>query len=786
MTQSVTHHPKVELSTYQIIFKPSDSSDFSRAAESEAPDLTVTVTNTTSSFISFHLELHAEEHQTPSQSTWYEVKPNVCAKKPPGDRTQFHIKLLKAPIPAYDTTIPLQVKVFSAELASLSATETVYLKILRPTKTLRVFLPFQDLSIYPGARLKIPVLTYNLNAQMRNVTLRLDGVKPDWFPEGIEQTVWVEAGSSVEAEFWCAPPAIPSTLHEVHHLNVQATDDQGNSASADGHFYVLPFGRLHHQVDETEKIIPDQLTPLSLTKKISVSYNWTLANESNVSQTIDLTTNADRSMSGIQCFAEPTTLEPDAKKQTPFQVKARQPWLGWTRTHFIEVIPTLQYPESQEPIPEIAATPASHLLTLNVKPRIPLILQLLILIASGLAMWGLWFLSPKPLHRGPINTVRIMGNSDLVVSASSDRTFRQWQVNRASWLPDIRRLSAQDGTEEPTHRFDKAIRVAELMPANFRQVAVGLENGEIQLWEVDPPAYIETLLEDGAFDRVFDLAFTHDSRYLFSGHGSGTVRVWGRRQGQWQPQPEEKLHWGLPGDLSFAIASLAVSSDDELVAVAGQFNRLMLWDWRSPQGATAYDIPYDYLSSALAGETTAAPSIKPVISSNSYLTSVDFASENPNIMVTADNLGFITVWDMQQLRACMPTARDNPHASEDAHENSLQIIRRIDCPLVQTILAQWQAGEQGSAIRDIALDKTGCFLASTGDGGQISVWPLTPQGSLAEPPSQARITVEAFPNQPLNSVDIHRTQDNVLLIAADTPGYRVQLYRTQLSNHGCQ
>ena len=786
MTQSVTHHPKIELSTHQITFKPGDSSDFARAAAIAAPDLTVTVTNTTTRFLSFHLELNAEAHSPSSKVTWYEVEPNVCAKKPPGDRTHFHVKLLRAPVPIYDTTIPLQVNVFSAELASLSATETVYLKILRPTKTLRVFLPFQDLSIYPGARLKIPVLVYNLNPQLREVTLQLEGVESDWFPEGTERTVWVDAGSSLEVAFWCAPPAAPSTLHQLHRLSVQATDTEGNSASVGGHFHVLPFGRLHHQIDETAKIIPDQLTALSTVKGSGVRYDWTLTNESNVAQTIQFTAKSDGRVPGMQWFAEPLTLAPAIQDQTSVQIQAHRPWLGWVCTHFIEATPTLQYPDSEEPIAEVTVTPASQLLTLKVRPRIPFILQLLVLVVSGLVTWWLWFLSPKPLHRGPVNAVRIMGNGDLVISGSSDQTFRQWQVNRTPWLPDVRRLRSQAGAEQPAHTFDKAVRVAELMPANFRQVAVGLENGEIQLWEVDPPGYVETLLEDGAFDRIFDLAFTHDAPYLFGGYGSGTVRVWAWEQGQWRP--EQKLYWGLPGDLSFAIASIAVSSDDELVAIAGQFNRLMLWDWQAPRGAIAYDIPYEYLPSASLlndDDTAAEASILPVTSANSYLTSVDFARENPNIMVTADNVGFVTVWDLPQLRNCMSTANINPRSLEDKHGNQLKIVRTIDCPPEQTILAQWQAGKQGSAIREVALDKTGCFLATTGDDGQISVWPLTTEGQLAELPHQARIDIASFSHQPLNSVDIHRTRDNVLLVAADTPGHRVQLYRQQSPNHGC-
>jgi WD40 repeat protein len=122
---------------------------------------------------------------------------------------------------------------------------------------------------------------------------------------------------------------------------------------------------------------------------------------------------------------------------------------------------------------------------------------------------------------------------------------------------------------------------------------------------------------------------------------------------------------------------------------------------------------------------------------------------------------------------------------EDESGTRLMVIPTSRCPTDTMIVKQWQAGHQGSAIREVALDDTGCYLASTGDDGHISVWPLQDE-QFMDNPLRARINVASFPNHPLNSVDLHRGRGNVLLIAADTPGYRVQLYRKQVANHGCQ
>ena len=67
--------PKIALSTRQIVFKPGDGQDFAREGLTEttdrlstdgAPDLTVTVTNTTENFVSFQLELLVEGQPQPT------------------------------------------------------------------------------------------------------------------------------------------------------------------------------------------------------------------------------------------------------------------------------------------------------------------------------------------------------------------------------------------------------------------------------------------------------------------------------------------------------------------------------------------------------------------------------------------------------------------------------------------------------------------------------------------------------------------------------------------------
>ena len=770
----------VELSTQHIIFTPSDAQDFAREGDISAPDLEITVVNTSQRFASFQLALYAQGQRQHTDTQWYQVEPNVCAKKPPGDRTTFFVNLLKAPIPAYDSTVPVTLEILSAELAELAVTETIYVQILRPHKTLRVYLPVQDLSVYPGSRLRIPVLLYNLEPQPREIDLRLKGADLDWFPDGIEQTLVIEAGNSREVSYWCAPAAIPQNLHGMRTITVEATDRDGNSASAGSYLEILPFGQTRFEVPAPQQTIPAQPHRWQ-TRAETAIFPCSLHNQSNLDQHIELQVEP-QAQQPDQAESNNLTLAPGEHTDTTLAIHTNRPWLGWTRTRFFEAIPRLRYIGSGEIITALTPQPASQMLTLKVKPVVPFWVQLLTATVGLLGLWWLWLLSPRAVHTAPVNSVVLLANGDTVVSGSRDQTVRRWQVSRAAWLPDVRRLREIGQLAEPNRpetQFDRAIRVVEQQPANVKRVAVGLDSGEVQLWAIDPPRQLDSFFEKSKLDRVFDVAFTQDSRQLFTGHGSGTVRQWSVDSGQ--PSVPKKLYLsypkampaaGQPPDRSVSSAITALDvieppGQSGLVAIAGQFNRLALWNWETRQ---AYDIVYEW--------TDPEADILPVTSRHSYLTSLDVA-DDAALMATADSVGFITLWDVAVLRDCLNTAKLTPDRATIGEFGNRFFI--VDCSSAQ--IDQWQAGRQGSAIRSVALTDNGCYLASTGDSGRISLWPIAATG---ERHRASPIGLASFPNTSLNSIDIHLTTDNVVLVATDTPGQQLQVYRKQLNSHGCQ
>ena len=142
-------------------------------------------------------------------------------------------------------------------------------------------------------------------------------------------------------------------------------------------------------------------------------------------------------------------------------------------------------------------------------------LQLFALVA----LVGLFFIPPllRNQHRGPVNSVRFDGQANELVSTSDDQTVRRW----------LRTGRMKRRLDNPL-KFDKAVRVASYRPVNNDAIALGFENGEVEIWDLlrDRQAFelqFRPGSEPQADDRVFALQFSPDARYLFSGHGSGAV-----------------------------------------------------------------------------------------------------------------------------------------------------------------------------------------------------------------------------------------------------------------------
>ena len=156
----------------------------------------------------------------------------------------------------------------------------------------------------------------------------------------------------------------------------------------------------------------------------------------------------------------------------------------------LDVIPSLSNPYSNKVSESIQVKPHTQRLELHVRPIVPFWLQLLIGLLGVLWLLGLRYLIPH--HTAPVNSVRLLGNAATVVSGSSDQTVQRWQVHDRPWTIDLTRLEHQ----LQIGNTGKPIRVIREIPANNNQIAAGLDDGEIQLWQVAPPKQLESFEEN--------------------------------------------------------------------------------------------------------------------------------------------------------------------------------------------------------------------------------------------------------------------------------------------------
>jgi WD40 repeat protein len=799
---------KLNLSHREVEFTPDDFRDFSRTENFPAEgDFQVTITNTSQQFASFHVELATERVDPGFTGQWYRVEPNVSAKKPPGARSTFNITLLKAPVPRCDLFIPITVQAFSVEIEDLLAEASLSIKICRPHRILDVYFPLKDLAVhpgqdstqpidpelpshisfYPGRRLPIPVMVYNLDNHSQFVNLKLSGLTPNWFPEGVEQKIVVDAGDYSETTFYCAPPETSESVHGVYEIKAEAIpvgdrSQSGNNALAFAKVEILPYGKVEFDCFKALQWIPSQKGSGGQKRADSAIFDLILNNRSNLSLRVDfpISVNLDSHIEAAGPI-ESQILDLGESRTVPVPVRAKRPWLGPTRTRFLTVAPEPTYPKSREPVKQVVTQPASQVLTLKIRPIIPLLLQIGGAALAAFLLWLAWFLNPTAGHDGPVNGLTLMANGSTVISGSSDRTLKRWQVRQAGWLPDVRRLPLE-GELQDDGNPQRAVRTLQHLPSEVKKVAVGLENGEVQIWDISESTLDQSFYERGKPDRVFALDFTNDSRYLLTGHGSGMVRQWDLLVNR--ETPVQKL---LPNAAErFAITALTVvepSEQEQFAVVGGQFNRMLLWDWEQRQ---AYTVSYNW--------QTEEDTFNPVVSRQSYIT--DLTSTNvAGLFASADTDGIITIWNVQSLFSCMdqaaakqllPGQEAEQHGNRGSYNNQYIDLGQVSDCIQGAIADRWQASPEGQAVRSVALAETGCYLASVGDDGQVNLWSLTNDGQRVTSGDNPAV-LQAFQGS-LNNVDIHYSRQGdqeTVWVVSDTPNYRVRINRKQVSNHGC-
>lgn len=752
----------------------SNSADETANGENE---FDVTVVNESKEFASFQLELLTPGADSNSNSKWYTLDPEVCVKKPPGASTKFHVVITKAPIQVYDTTIDLTLRVFSVEFDHIFTSQKVKLTIQKARKPLKIYLLVKDLKVYPGNIVEIPVIVYNLSQRFANVKLSIAGLYPDWMREGTVRNLQIDAGDSEKTSFWCQPPINAETLSKKYDFTIEAkSDNSSHTPHEQGLLEVLPQGTVEFVCTNKVQIIPPKRGGLFSKKHKFATYELVFNNKSNLPQQVNIQiSEKDRKQCGL-VIPDAVKLAPGETKPMYLVAKKGRPLLGIKRRLLFEVSPVLTNPDTGELSTQIRPHPSSQVLELQILPIVPFLLQLVGLLLLLLLLWLLRYLNPQIYHEGPVNSVRLIGIAGTVISGSSDQTIRRWQVD-SSPLQDSSRLRYQ-GIINSQKDTKKAVRVIRQRPKPDNIIAAGLETGEIQLWDVSAKNLKTTLYkENHKNDRVFDLEFTQDSYYLFSAHASGFVR-------QWNVDKNILIREAYP---KFAISTLGISESlnqpSSLVIIGGRFNQLALWDWVNRK---IYNLQYDWK------DWRKQRNFDPIIGQHHYITSLAIAeaknlvttSNARSFLVTADNEGYISLWNMDTIRQCIVNnqIKSNVYYDDRGEKDAFgNIFQRLECSNAK--LAQWRNGDDKQPVqpvRSVALTQNGCYLASAGDDGRVMLWSI--DKVMRSPQYQTGEIIAKFPNIRLNSVDI-KAIDNYLLITTGDDNNRVRLYRKEVKDN---
>ncbi|MBH8560897.1 hypothetical protein I8748_01660 [Nostoc sp. CENA67] len=690
------------ISTKVLHFKPGGS----------PASFEVTVINESNQFASFQLEIIAAGGSSSLGSNWYNIFPAVSAKNPPGDITKFYVTITDTPVAGFIGKMNLIVRIFSLELRDEDR-QLLRLVVEEGIDSIpiKVELPLREFSAQPETLIEIPVEVFNTSQKPTTVTLKLCGTEPQWLLDGSERLIQVAAGAKAETSFLCQLPIAESVPSKAYPFTIEATHLNGMpSRSPEGIIKVLPGGLIDFQCIPEKQYIPASRPWLPQWWTNSAIYQLEFKNASNLNQQMHVEVRKGEEEQP-KCFldVQPETIDiqPGETKDLQLLVSRRRRWFGVAQKFSFRV-------KALASDKRLNINNENQFLQLTIHPVLHPWLQLLLGILLLYILWAVSWLNPaNPLfgHHRSVTSVQFNGVGDRAVSGSQDQSIIRW--NLAGFTNPL--INQQDG--KIAKDIGKSVRVVRYKPVDNNIVAAGLENGEIQLWSVlsGTKKPIATFIEAKA-DRVLALEFSQDSRYLFSGHGSGQVVQWNVNNTLLGNDPSiAKVN---SQSVNFSVYGLALVGDErDNLVIGGRYNNLEVWNFKQNK---LWKLPYN-----------------PPGSQNDYIVSLSSAVYKPNLLATSDNQGQISLWDME---LCL--------------NNKKAKCQDID---------HWSDGHGGKAVRSVAISDNGCYLVSGGDDNRVMLWPLTKEGKRAV--TNGIVVRSAL--QRFNSVDVKVVKDKVLIISGN-------------------
>ncbi|WP_339383261.1 hypothetical protein [Oculatella sp. LEGE 06141] len=710
-TQSVTFRPGQPPATFEVVVR----NDSDQQAQ-------------------FQLELSAAGASSYPGADWYRLSPEVSVAKPPGDETRFQVLIVDSPLPHFAGAVNLTVRVLSPQLPG-EARRVLRLIVEAGAEGLPLSLSLvpQHLQVYPRNAVDITVRVCNLTPRPVDAVLRLSGLAPAWMTNGTERRVLLPPSAEELVLFQCQPPGVTQAPNQSYPFGVEASSQSIAAIRADGILEILPVGFIKFAATPPKQSIPAAKGWwLDWKTKTAVVYA-AFGNLSNVKSWINVEVGG--------CDRQPCTPEPSQPAllglgetvQLPLTIRTQRPWVGLGRKLKLDLYPQLQAGSA------VDVEPATQPVELRILPIVPLwlVLAVLALLAALLA----WLLQPDPIgHVASVNAMRFSSDALSVVSGSNDCTIRRWTVQGNQLQPE-----GELGDVSPTScNFDvnprgvlaqttNQIWSIEFFPKDNDRIAAGLANGAVQLWNLPnpDPNRMEQLKDpdDQTGDRVFALAFAEDSRTLYSGHGSGTIRVWQRPPGaRFEVRPLNRLRLTNQPDYraDYEVFALALSPDGQYLVSAGSDMTVVLWDLTAPDPNQVPQL------------------LMPQASPRDYVYDLEFAPGTA-VLATSDSNGDITLWDITACRS---------------HSQSTSVSSPVlNCQPQR----RWRAveGDRAIPIRSIRFSASGRQLVSADDSGRVMLWTL--DGSTDPVPPDGKLLYTS--PQKTKSVDSVETAQNLLVVS---------------------
>jgi glucose repression regulatory protein TUP1 len=128
-----------------------------------------------------------------------------------------------------------------------------------------------------------------------------------------------------------------------------------------------------------------------------------------------------------------------------------------------------------------------------------------------------------------------------------------------------------DGKQLATGADDARIRVRRLRFTTRRSLTP-----TAQIWDLAKKRIAR--IYDGHTQEIYSLQYSHDGRFIVSGSGDGTARVWELTVEPGMPSPITRVLSIDEPDVDGCIASIAISPNDRFIAAGSIDSAVRIWD----------------------------------------------------------------------------------------------------------------------------------------------------------------------------------------------------------------